>query len=268
MPNNNIRINTSIPGLRDKIQMRIDEPTDVIHWYIRFNIPLDEETVSGKTMNVTDTEGYIMRTDIYFERKNNMIVISPLDTYEQNRFYLLNISKRVKSARGNPLRSTIHILFKLYGNAISEFKVLKSDVKIPPPLVRPKDYDERQKNRRPSHFDREYIEKTTLDRMATVGFTFNPLVAILGFVIVAVGGFLANWIVMLAGAAVCVGGFTHIVVQMRRDTLRSILMFNRGVRHFNRERYREAEKCFKRALTFNPDNDKAEYGLYKVGLYH
>jgi hypothetical protein len=44
-------------------------------------------------------------------------------------------------------------------------------------------------------------------------------------------------------------------------------MFNKGVRQFNREHYREAEISFKTALAFNPKNELAEYGIYKAGLY-
>ena len=81
MPNEppRIRIATSDPKLKDKIQINLEGPIDNVYWYIRFNIPLDEESVNDKTMEVTDTEGYIMRTDISYQGKHNRIVISPLD---------------------------------------------------------------------------------------------------------------------------------------------------------------------------------------------
>lgn len=267
MENTKIRIATSIPSLKNKVQTRLDGPTDVIYWYIRFNIPLDETSVSEKTMDVTDTEGYIMRTDIYYDKNTHMIAISPLDTYEQNRFYLLNISKKVRSARGQNLRSSIHILFKLLDNQISDYKVLKKDAKLPKPKPRPQDYDQRQAARKPNVIDQTYIDRSPRDRMATVSFRINLWVGLLGLVLVMIGAFVHLLWLMIGGVLICVGGVGHLYFQMRNKELRSTLLFNRGVRRFNKQRYSEAEVAFQKALQANPDNELAQYGVYKVGLY-
>jgi hypothetical protein len=141
---NRIKIATSIPSLKDKTYIDLEDGRlDVVYWYIRFNIPLDPESVSNETMDVMDTEGYIMRTDIVYNSQNHKIVVSPFDTYEENIYYVLNISQNVKSARGQHLRSKIHIMFKLLDNEISEYKVLKENVKLPKPRPRPKDYDQK-----------------------------------------------------------------------------------------------------------------------------
>jgi tetratricopeptide (TPR) repeat protein len=267
MSNERIRVNTSIPSLRKKVQTNIEGSSDVVHWYIRFNIPLDESTVSYKTMSVTDTEGYIMRTEISYSPNGNAIIISPLDTYEQNRFYILNISKKVRSARGRQLRSTIYIVFKLYDNQISEYRVLKKDVKVPKPRPRPKDYDQKQQNRRPV-VDPEYLERAPLYRMSTVSFRFNPLVAVAGVVVAGAGLLLDNWLVGVVGMLSCIAGAVHIFLQLRKDEVRSKMLFNKGARLFNRGRYNEAERAFKGALVYDPGNELAEYGIYKIGLYN
>jgi len=261
-----IRVRTSIPSLQEKVQTKIDGSTEAIFWYIRFNIPLDERSVSEKTMNITDTEGYIMRTDISFNKGNNTIAVLPLDTYEENRFYLLNISKKVRSAKGNNLKSTIHILFKLVGNQVTNYQVLKKNVKVPEPQPRPKDYDQRM--HKPSRFDQDYIEQAPLDRMTTVDFSINPVIGIIGIAVSGLGLLLGNIVMGLIGVLLCAVGITHLIIQLQNDELRSKLFFNRGVRLFNRERYREAERAFKKAMIADPDNELAKYGAYKSELYH
>jgi hypothetical protein len=272
--NDRIRIATSQPSLKNKVKTNLAGNTDTIYWYIRFNIPLDGTSVSERTMDVTDTDGYIMRTDIEYDDSKNMIVISPLDTYEQNRFYLLSISKKVRSARGQNLRSTINILFKLYENQITDFKILKKDMKIPKPRPRPPDYDQQQaakkanvKSGTPAAFDQSYLERSSRDKMATVGFFFNPVIGIIGIIFVITGLILGNLWVIIAGALICVGGLAHIYRQWQNKELKSTVFFNLGVRRFNLEKFTEAERYFKRAVSENPKNELAKYGLYKISLY-
>jgi tetratricopeptide (TPR) repeat protein len=272
--NDRIRIATSQPSLKNKVKTHLSGNTDVIYWYIRFNIPLDGTSVSEKTMDVTDTDGYIMRTDIEYDSVKNIIIISPLDTYEQNRFYLLSISKKVRSARGQYLRSTINILFKLYENQITDFKILKKDVKIPKPRPRPPDYDQQQaakkanvKSGASAAFDQTYLDRTSRDKMATVGFFFNPVIGIIGIIIVVMGLIIGNLWVIIAGTLVCVLGLAHIYKQWLNKELSSTVFFNLGVRRFNKEKYTEAERYFKRAVNDNPKNELAKYGLYKISLY-
>ena len=267
MDNDRIRVRTSIPSLENKVQTNIKGPADVVYWYIRFNIQLDEESVSGKTMNVTDTDGYIMRTVISYKPKHNVISVSPLDTYEENRYYLLNISRQVRSAKGKHLRSTIHILFKLLEGKVTDFKVLDKDAQVPLPKPRPKDYDTRPKSTTPNHFERQYIDSSPPGTMATVGFFINPILGFLGLVTVGAGAFMLNQAVMIIGLVVCVAGVIHITVQLRNAELRSTLAFNKGVRLFNRERYRAADKAFRRALDINPKNQLAKHGIRKAEIY-
>jgi hypothetical protein len=269
MDNERIKIRTSIPSLQNKVKAKIEGSTDLIYWYLRFNLELDEESVSGKTMNVTDTEGYIMRTIISYKPKHNVISVSPLDTYEEDRFYLLNISKKVRSAKGRYLRSTIHILFKLIGGKVSDFKVLDKGVTIPPPKPRPPDYDawQKSKSNTPTHFEKEYIDRSPPGKMASVSFFVNPALGFLGLIAAGAGALLLNMTVMIAGFGLCVAGVGHIIWQLRDRELRSNFQFNRGVRFFNRGRYRAAKQAFGRALDTNPRNELAKHGIKKAEIY-
>lgn len=267
MEHDRIKVRTSIPSLQDKVHVRINGPAENIYWYIRFNIQLDPESVSGKTMNVTDTDGYIMRTVISYKPKHNLISVSPLDTYEEERYYLLNISKKVRSMKGKHLRSTIHILFKLREGKVSDFQVLAKDAEIPPPKPRPPNYDEIQKNPTPNHFERKYIDSSPRGTMASVNFFINPFLGVLGLIIAGTGAVMLNTAIMAVGMAVCFGGIVHVVTQLKNRELRGKMHFNKGVRLFNRGQYAAAEYSFRLASTIDPQNELARHGIRKAEMY-
>jgi len=261
-----MRVATSIPSLKGKIRTELTGPTDIIYWYIRFNIPLDENTVNDQTMTVTDTDGYIMRTDIAYQTQHNRICISPLDTYEENRYYLLAISKQVCSARGQPLKTKIHILFKLYRAQVSEYKVMRSDVKVPKPKPRPSDYEARQASRTLNAIDLAYGETVPQDRLAMLSVKANLWTGVVGLFMVLGGVAAAAAWLMVMGACVCIAGVGHIYSQLRDRDIASRITYNRGVRLFHRERYLAAQEAFAKAVKQNPNNEFAKYGLYKTGL--
>jgi hypothetical protein len=265
-----MRVAASVPGLKNKIKTEITGAIDVIHWYIRFNIPLDELTVNDQTMQVTDTDGYIMRTDISYEATQNRICISPLDTYEENRYYLLYISQKVCSARGQPLKTKIHILFKLYKAQVSEYKIMKQDVKLPKPKARPADYDTRQKNRVPNMIDTLYgnaESKRETDHMSGVQIKIKAWLGLLGVVLVLLGFALQQLWLVAPAVGVCFVGMVHLGAQLRDKDIAGKMHYNKGVRLFNQARYQAAKDAFEKSNRSNPGNDLAKYGLYKVGLY-
>ena len=262
-----IKVAISDPSLKKKLKIELTGPIDVIYWYIRFNTPLDETTVNERTMEVTDTDGYIMRTDITYQAKENRIVISPIDTYEEQRFYLLNISRRVRSSKGQNLKTKIHILFKLFQKQISEYKVLRQDVDVPTPKERPENYEELMKERLPNPLD-FYMTNPPRIKMELEDVKIRIWLGVLGL-LVSLGGIFAgfNIPVMLAGAVICAVGIGHIYLQLSNRSFRAKLIYNRGARRFNKMYYQEAKEIFEKALKVNPNYDLAKYGIDKVGMY-
>jgi len=265
--NPQIRVATSIPGLKNKVKVDLSGDLDIVYWYIRFNIPLDEDSVNEKSMEVTDTDGYIMRTDISYQTAANRIVISPLDSYEEQRYYLLKISQKVRSAKGQNLKTVISILFKLYQGAISEYKILKKDVPVPPSRPRPANYEAMRKERQPNFLDNyteDVAKRTTMEQEPV---KVKMWVGIVGIVAALVGVFTANIILAIAGAIVCLMGIGHIYFQWRDKSFRARIYYNRGVKYFNGMQYEAAQRLFNKALASDPDNELAKYGLVRVGLY-
>ncbi len=265
--NDKIKIATSIPGLKDKVKIDIPSDTGIIYWYIKFNIPLDEKSVSYRTMEVIDTDGYVMRTDISYDSKLNAIVISPLDTYEQNIYYILSISENVRSARGQNLRSKIHIMFKLIGTAISEFKVLKSNVSIPKSKPRPKDYDKMRTKSKVYVFDKNPYENLPQDKLPSLPVKINLIPPVLGLITIFLNYFIKNNYFLYGSILACLVGALYLIIQLTKSERKSEIYYNLGASEFNKGKYEKASKSLKLALKLNPENEMAEYGVNKISFY-
>ncbi|MCL1878487.1 MAG: tetratricopeptide repeat protein [Defluviitaleaceae bacterium] len=265
--NPKIRVAVSDPNLKDKIKINLTGDIDTIHWSIRFNIPLDETTVNDKSMEVTDTDGYVMRTEITYKPEGNGITISPLDSYDEQRYYLLKISKKVCSAKGQSLKSEINILFKLYQGKISESKTIKPDIPVPKSRARPNNYDDLQPLRGKNDLDNYVDNLPKRTRMSLDANGINPLVGIFGFLGV-IGGVIAMSFTVIVGSTVlCILGALHILLQWQNKNFRAKMYYNRGVRHFNRMQYQPAKANFEKSVSINPNYELAKYGLVRVGIY-
>ncbi|MDR3091918.1 MAG: tetratricopeptide repeat protein [Clostridiales bacterium] len=266
--NKNITVSTNIPGLKDKIQTNITNPEDIF-WYIKFNLDLDEKSVSEKTMGVTDTDGYIMRVDISYNEAKRLIVICPLDTYEQGVFYMLRISRKVRSKSGKHLKTQIYILFKINNNQISEFKTLKGNVPVPPERRRPSNYDEmfRAKLRA--------AQMQTLDdprfrepgHLPLADMPINIIPGVLGIFIALFFFVTKSVVVLAAGAVVALFGLAVIFAQLSKRETRGILAYNSGARRFNSGRYQEAKEYLDRALEIDPESEKVRMAMEKIKFY-
>lgn len=266
--NDKIRLAVSSAELKNKVSINIADPKDPVYWYMRFNIPLDESSVSEKTMTVTDTDGYIMRVDISYDPKRNMIVISPLDSYEQGTYYILSVSTKVRSSKGQNLKSKIHIVFKLLNNEISEYRVLRSDTKVSPPRKRPKDYEQMRETKAKLYsFDKDAPPKefpSHTVQMADVG--ANLFVPIAGVAVLGAGFFAFPQAFYIA-ATVALAAFSFFIYQLLRPARLSSLIYNVGALAFNKGKYKFANKMFAKALQKDENNELAEYALNKSEFY-
>lgn len=265
-----IRITTSNPELKNKIRLDINvgEP---IFWCIKFNTPLDQSSVSRKTMNVTDTEGFIMETEISYEPEDNVIKLLPKESYEDNKYYLLFISKKVCSAAGNYLKKEIHIMFKLYHNQISEFKVLPGSVNVPKPKKKTAQMKRANAEKSVSKFysfqNDEKFKELPLDKLQYLSVRINPLIAIVGVLLTVVGVYLDFFPMTLIALIASVIGMLHILVQLYSKIQNSAVKYNLGVVFFNVNKYKNAKILFQKSLDKNPDNEYAEYALNKMKFY-
>lgn len=261
-----IKLDSSQKDVNKKFKNEIEDTQDKIYWYIKFSLPLNEESVSKKTMNVTDTKGYILKTKIIYNKALELIVIETLEAYKEEEYYILHISKDVKSESLKNLKKDIHILFKIKGGVVVEYKELGENVVVPKPRKKPKIKQKALKSRVYS-FQKDMEENLFGDKLPYVSIKFNPFVAVAGVPLFLIGIFLNNQILIALGGVVACVGFAHIIMQVTKRDFRAKLNYNLGVVSFNKEKYKKAKKRFKKALNIDSYNEYAEYALNKVSFF-
>ncbi len=265
MRDGNFRYAASNKELEDRIMVKMESGADTIYWHIKFNLSLDENTVSEKTVYVTDLGGFTLESRISYDPKSNVIVISPLDSYEENFYYILNITTKVKSAKGNNLRQPVIILFKLLEDEIAEMKMLPSNVKVPEPKKRPVDY-RAEKVKSKVFSDGGIYENVANDKLKTLPLNLNPMYALVAAAVTIV---LSLFNVTLGILSL---GITIVVVGMLLQNVlskktRAVIVYNAGVKDFNNGKYKEAKAKFNQSFLLDSQNETIEYALSKVDYF-
>ena len=113
MVSNYIKIESVSGGVSNRVKQNLKFRTGNFVWRIKFTAPLKPSTVNNKNLNVTTLNNKPLLTNIKYDSVNNYIEIEPLEPYNRNESYLLNISNNVESKRGKKLANDITIQFKL-----------------------------------------------------------------------------------------------------------------------------------------------------------
>ena len=102
-------------GLEDKVRQDLKFKTGKFLWKVKFNIPLDSKTVNNVNLYVTNLSMSPLKTAIRYNSLENEIEIEPLEPYAQNESYILNITTKVTSLGGKPLKQPLQVQFKIDG---------------------------------------------------------------------------------------------------------------------------------------------------------
>lgn len=258
-----IAVSTSDPSIKDKMYFKITPDMDTIYWYIKFNILLDETTITDKTMLVTDMAGYKMKTTIKYSEKSNIISISPIDTYSKNTYYILKISRKVKSKKGKKLKRDINIVFKLVNNKISDYNMLKDTDIIPTVKPRPKDYDPENVVSKVEGYKTDNSSKKQNDSLPYLPFSINPFIGIGGLLLVIVG-LLTSLEIAILGSVISAVGVIHLFLQLANNEKRAVYIYNIGVKRYRAKKYNLALKSFIKALNLDPYNVQIENAKIKA----
>lgn len=273
---NQIKVDASKRELNNKITNLITDTDDDVFWYIRFNLPLDEQSISNKTMKVTDTKGFVIRTNIVYNKALELIIINPLEKYVKDEYYILHISKKVKSENMQQLKKDVHILFKIKEGQLVDFKEIEENVIVPTPRISFYDAfknvapakERKQTKSRVYSFTEEQerkLEEARKDdnKLPYLNLKINPTIAIIGAILFFLGSILSQGILTTIGIFTSIVGFTILVLQMQVQEFKSNFFYNVGVINFNRGNYKRANKNFKKAVNINSNNELAEYALNK-----
>jgi len=278
MDSKNIKMMVSDTKLKGKITTNITEPNGTVYWYIRFNTPLDPDSVTKHSMNVTETNGYILNVIITYDSTRNLIVLNPCDLYRQNEYYILNISTKVRSDKGKELSKSVHIMFKLKGDEISEFQVIKNTKGLPKPRKKPESVRRSEimelmtaqaaQASRSEPDTQKPIRKTVGKPSLPYGpVALHMQLAMLGLIWVVFSLFFNNFYITLIGLSLVSLGLLHICIQLAKRRTRSAINYTRGVMRFNRGSYGEAQRFFDKSLAQDPYNDLAKYAVAKTKVY-
>ncbi|MFV0441749.1 MAG: hypothetical protein ACK5LV_10745 [Lachnospirales bacterium] len=267
MRDGKVRMQSSDPSLNDKFRAKVIDPDSPVYWYIKFNITLDPESISETTTYVTDLGGYILNSYIEYDVDKNIISISPLDTYEQEYYYLLHITTGVRSAKGIHLKRQINILFKLIDDKISEHKILRDEQVAPKPKTRPKNYNPYNVKSKVYGFEEDMYTKMKGDVLPFGNSKINPILGLVGVFVLVVALFTTYMPFIFFSVFIAAGGIIHLVMQLFKPKMRAVSIYNKGVRKFNFGDYEEAFVLFERAFTYDKNNEMIEYAIERAKFH-
>lgn len=113
MPPKYITIESVTGGVNNRVKQNLKFKTGSFVWRIKFTAPLKPSTVNNKNLNVTTINNTPLSANIRYDSVNNYIEIESLEPYNKNESYLLHVSNKVESKRGQKLQDDIIIQFKL-----------------------------------------------------------------------------------------------------------------------------------------------------------
>lgn len=97
----------------DKVRQTLRFQTGNFVWRIKFNVLLRASTVNNQTCFVTATSGEPLATKIHYNSEQRYIEIEPVFAYAKNQSYILHITTKVASLKGQTLQQEIRIRFKI-----------------------------------------------------------------------------------------------------------------------------------------------------------
>lgn len=113
MSTNYLNIESVTEDVKEKVKQDLKFRTGKFVWKVKFNTPLDPQTVNNINLYVTTVNQTPLKTAIRYDSIGNLIEIEPLESYAQNESYILNITTKVKSKGGQSLKKPIQLQFKL-----------------------------------------------------------------------------------------------------------------------------------------------------------
>lgn len=112
--NERFKVASTLPELNEKLTINIEtENPKKVYWHIKFNLELKKNSINEESMTVVDMEGNVLKTDCIYDEKRSLIIVSPLENYKKDKYYILSIKANIVSKSGRKLKSPINIMFKL-----------------------------------------------------------------------------------------------------------------------------------------------------------
>lgn len=109
-----LNIQSTSPNASGIVKQDLRFKTGDFLWKVKFNIPLDPNTVNSNNMYVANSANVPLKTSIRYDSVTNQIEIEPAEPYSTTESYYLNITTNVASRNGQRLREPVQVQFQFY----------------------------------------------------------------------------------------------------------------------------------------------------------
>jgi hypothetical protein len=113
MASNFITIESVVGSVKNRVKQNLKFKTGNFVWRIKFTAPLNPVSVNNRNLYVTSMNLTPLLTNIRYDSVSNCIEIEPLEPYAKNESYLLHVTTKVMSKKGQKLPNDITIQFKV-----------------------------------------------------------------------------------------------------------------------------------------------------------
>lgn len=257
-----IKANKSI---KNKIKSNFNGYTNRFFWNIKFNIPLLMTSVNSETTNVTNEFGEILQAKVFYIPYDNMLVIEPHESYADDVYYFLNVSKGVCSENGQNLKNEIHIRFKLKNKKIAEIRTFKGEIrfkKVPLSIRLNLPYI-RISNKFGIGMKSNYEYRMPI--LIFPYFILPIFICIVTFLLIP------RNIDYMVGYSICIAmiilQIVVFIVQYNGKRRKSIFYHNKGVNCYNSRQLLDALDFFEKAHQIDKNNKASEEAINKVNRY-
>lgn len=109
-----LNIQSTSPNAAGIVKQDLKFKTGDFLWKVKFNIPLDPNTVNANNMYVANSSNIPLKTSIRYDSVTNQIEIEPAEPYSTTESYYLHITTNVASRNGQRLKEPVQVQFQFY----------------------------------------------------------------------------------------------------------------------------------------------------------
>ena len=246
-------------GFDGKVFNKLKRPIDIFSWRIKFPDDVPLKAVPEENFYITDRHNTLVDFELHIERRTNSVIVSPMDSYDNNVYYFLHIKKfDVGSALNSRKLPPIHVGFRVRNDNSLDLIWLKG--RFDPKTVMQNAIPVVEK--KATSLKQEYLNKMEFIHntilvypILLAGIVLSLLPQNESFSEVAILGTAALIV------ALCVAQLILYFLEKRGKKLQSVNQYNMGILSYNSGYYQNAEVHFDKSLTINPKNQSAEKAL-------
>lgn len=246
-------------GFDGRVFNKLKRPADIFSWRIKFPEDVPLNIVPEDNFYITDRHNTLVDFEIHVERRTNSILVSPMDSYENDVYYFLHIKKfDLGSALNEKKLPPIHVGFKVNSDNSLDLIWLKG--RFDPKTVMQNAIPVTEK--KATSLKQEYLSK--MDFMHNTVLVYPILLAGILLSVLPQNETFSATATLGTGIVIAVLSVIQVAIYFmgkKGKKIQSIDQYNIGIVNYNCGYYQNAETYFNKALSINPKNQRAEKAL-------